>query len=181
MIWSSTAAFISSRRSSKFREGPNCGLCRASLGSIQQMFSDQSGHRTLYPHSAAWPLRKDIRCIREIIGQASFGSANTADFYSLKTFSNKVCSHVLSACRLWFAFCAQSPQVMRATMMSRNVKEDPMNSQVSFQTPKQAEIDMFIAQAHQMRSEYIARLFKSGFNRLSYLFAKKRSLGQASA
>ena len=66
-------------------------------------------------------------------------------------------------------------------MMPRNMKDDPMNSQVSFETPTQAEVDRFIAQAHQMRSDYIARLFKSGFARLRDVFPKKRNLGQASA
>lgn len=65
--------------------------------------------------------------------------------------------------------------------MPRYMKDEPMNTQVSFETPTQAEVDRFIAKAHQMRSEYIVRLFKSGFTRLRDVFPKKRSLGQVSA
>ena len=66
-------------------------------------------------------------------------------------------------------------------MMPYNMKDEPMNSQVPFDTPTQAEVDRFIAQAHQMRSEYFAQLFKSGFARFRGVFSKKRGLGHAPA
>ena len=65
--------------------------------------------------------------------------------------------------------------------MPRNMKENTMSTQVSFQTPTQADVDGIIAQAHQMRSEYISGLFKSGLARLRDVFPKNRGLGQVSA
>ncbi|MEP3329811.1 hypothetical protein [Sedimentitalea sp.] len=56
-----------------------------------------------------------------------------------------------------------------------------MSTQVSFQTPKQADVDRLIADARQMRSDYISGLFKSGLARLRDVFPKNRGLGQASA
>lgn len=56
-----------------------------------------------------------------------------------------------------------------------------MTTQISFQTLTQADVDRLIAQAHQMRSDYISGLFKSGFARLRDVFPKSRGLGQASA
>lgn len=60
-------------------------------------------------------------------------------------------------------------------------KDRPMSTQVSFQTPKQADVDRLIAEARQMRSDYISGLFKSGLARLRDVFPKNRGLGQASA
>lgn len=62
-----------------------------------------------------------------------------------------------------------------------NMKENLMSTQVSFQTPKQADVDRLIAQAHQMRSEYISQLVRSGTARLRDVFPKDRSLGQKPA
>lgn len=66
-------------------------------------------------------------------------------------------------------------------MMPRYMKEKQMSTQVSFETPTQADVDRFIAQAHQMRSEYIYHRIKSGFARLRDVFPKNRSLGHSSA
>lgn len=65
--------------------------------------------------------------------------------------------------------------------MPRYMKEKQMSTQVSFETPTQADVDRFIAQAHQMRSEYISQWIKSGFARLRDVFPKNRSLGHSSA
>lgn len=66
-------------------------------------------------------------------------------------------------------------------MMPRQMKDDPMTTQVSFQTPKQADVDRLMAEARQMRSDYFAGLFKAGLARLRDVFPKSRGLGQASA
>lgn len=63
--------------------------------------------------------------------------------------------------------------------MPRNVKEGPMSTQVYFVTPTQAEVDRHIAQARQMRSDYIAQMVKSGLARLRDVFPKAASFGQA--
>ena len=70
---------------------------------------------------------------------------------------------------------------MKAAKLPRNMKEKTMSTQVSFQTPKQADVDRLIAQAHRMRSDYFAGLFNYGFARLRDLFPKTRGLGHASA
>jgi hypothetical protein len=56
-----------------------------------------------------------------------------------------------------------------------------MTSQTSFASPTPADVDRLIAQAHQMRSDYIAQFVKSGFNRLRSLFALKRVSRAATA
>jgi hypothetical protein len=71
--------------------------------------------------------------------------------------------------------------VTGAAMMPRDMKEETMTKQASFETPKQADVDRFIAQAHRMRSEYVSRLVKSGFARLRDVFSKNRRLGHSSA
>ncbi|MFL4470599.1 RSP_7527 family protein [Tateyamaria armeniaca] len=68
-----------------------------------------------------------------------------------------------------------------AAMMPPKMKEEPMTTQVSFETPKQADVDRFIAQAHKMRSDFMSHLFKSGFARLRDVFPKGRGVGQPSA
>jgi len=65
--------------------------------------------------------------------------------------------------------------------MPCNEKEYPMTSQTSFASPTPADVDRLIAQAHQMRSDFIAQLVKSGFNRLRSLFALKRVSRAATA
>jgi hypothetical protein len=65
--------------------------------------------------------------------------------------------------------------------MPCNEKEYTMTSQTSFARPAQADVDRLIAQAHQMRSDYIAQFVKSGFNRLLSLLALKRVSRAATA
>lgn len=66
-------------------------------------------------------------------------------------------------------------------MMPRNMKEEPMSTHISIETPKQAEVDRYIAQAHQMRSDYISQLVKSGLVRLRGVFLQNPGHRQASA
>ena len=66
-------------------------------------------------------------------------------------------------------------------MMPRNMKEKPMSTQVSFETPTQAEVDRCIAQAHLMRSDYISKLVKSGLAHLRGVFLQKRGHRKVSA
>ncbi len=66
-------------------------------------------------------------------------------------------------------------------MTPLHMKDKPMTTQVSIQTPKQADVDRLIAEARQMRSDYFSRLFKVGLVRLRDVFPKSRSLGRASA
>ncbi|WP_187430780.1 RSP_7527 family protein [Roseobacter fucihabitans] len=56
-----------------------------------------------------------------------------------------------------------------------------MSTQNSFETPDRADVDRAIAQAHQMRSEFISRLLKSGFAQLRAVFTQKSGMGKASA
>lgn len=57
--------------------------------------------------------------------------------------------------------------------MQSNTKEQTMTSQTSCATPTPAEIDRFIAQAHQMRGDYIAQSVKSRLALLRALFSSK--------
>ena len=65
--------------------------------------------------------------------------------------------------------------------MPRKMKDGPMNSQVSFQTPTAADVDRLIAQAHQMRSDFIAQSVRAGLARLRDIFPKNALGGKASA
>ncbi len=56
-----------------------------------------------------------------------------------------------------------------------------MNSQKPFRLPTQAEVDKTIAQAHQMRADYIAGSMKFCFARLRGLFSHKGSTAKAAA
>jgi hypothetical protein len=56
-----------------------------------------------------------------------------------------------------------------------------MNTQISFEAPTQVVVDRYIAQAHQLRSEYIARSVKSGLTHLRKLFSRKSSAKTVSA
>jgi hypothetical protein len=47
--------------------------------------------------------------------------------------------------------------------------------------PTPAEVDRFIAQAHQMRGDFIAQTLKSGLNRLRTLFVLKSTSKAAPA
>lgn len=55
-----------------------------------------------------------------------------------------------------------------------------MSTQVYFTAPTQAEVDRYIAKAHEMRSEYISQLVTSGFARLWDLLPKNRDLDRSS-
>ncbi|WVX48934.1 hypothetical protein ROLI_020180 [Roseobacter fucihabitans] len=66
-------------------------------------------------------------------------------------------------------------------MLPCNMKENLMSTQNSFETPDRADVDRAIAQAHQMRSEFISRLLKSGFAQLRAVFTQKSGMGKASA
>jgi len=48
-----------------------------------------------------------------------------------------------------------------------------MKTQYSFETPEQAAAERYVAKARQMRSDYIARSAKAGFESLRSLFARQ--------
>ena len=55
------------------------------------------------------------------------------------------------------------------------MKDAFMSTNINTRTPTQAEIDTIIEQAHQMRSEYLARSIKAGFATLRGLFVHKKT------
>jgi len=90
-------------------------------------------------------------------------------------------SYAPCAYRLWLVVHVLRPHVPRAAIMPCNKKEYPMTSQTSFASPTRADVDRLIAQARQMRSDYIAQSFNSGFTRLRSLFLLKRVSRAATA
>jgi hypothetical protein len=56
-----------------------------------------------------------------------------------------------------------------------------MSTQVSFKAVKQADVDRYIAQAHRMRGEYMAHLFRVGFARVRALFPQGKRISNAPA
>lgn len=57
----------------------------------------------------------------------------------------------------------------------------PMNTEITFKSPTQAEIDRHVARAHQLRSNALAAIFRAGLARLRALFGPKTQPTQASA
>ena len=61
------------------------------------------------------------------------------------------------------------------------MKDNIMNTQPQCKTPTPAEVQKIIHQAHQMRSDYIAKSIKVGLSKLHGIFANKKPLGNATA
>lgn len=60
-------------------------------------------------------------------------------------------------------------------------KDETMTEFHSRKSPTQADVEMYIARAHQMRADYIARSLKAGFVKLSGLFSSKHSTAKTPA
>ena len=54
-------------------------------------------------------------------------------------------------------------------------KDDTMTKFTMLKSPTQIDVEMYIARAHQMRADYIARSLKAGFANLRGLFLSKAS------
>lgn len=65
--------------------------------------------------------------------------------------------------------------------MPYEMKENVMSSYIFVATPTQVDVDRYIAQAHRMRGEYIARTCKSGLTFLRSLFARRGNSKAAAA
>jgi hypothetical protein len=61
------------------------------------------------------------------------------------------------------------------------MKDVNMTKQSSIQSPTQADVEMYIARARQMRADYIARSLKTGFVSLRDLFSSKSSTAKTPA
>ena len=66
-------------------------------------------------------------------------------------------------------------------MTPSNTKETKMNTHISFEAPTQADVDRYVAEAHQIRSEFLARSIKSGMAKVRALFSHKISTTKATA
>lgn len=86
------------------------------------------------------------------------------------TFKGYSQSHASDAYRLWFEFSSAKSHVLGAAILPRKTKEKTMSTQISFETPTQDDVDRYIAQAHQLRSEYTTRWLKSGLAKLRNVF-----------
>jgi hypothetical protein len=61
------------------------------------------------------------------------------------------------------------------------MKDPIMNTQPQFEKSTPADVQKIVRQAHQMRSEYLAKTIKAGLSNLRRVFGHRKPVGNARA